>query len=157
MFMLNLTPVGQQEDKTISVNGVEYEIPTRQATAIASILARAFFTFGKPETVVSENGKKLMTVIIAAWEDSFPAESDTWYNQRRAELANQRSLHDSVVAGGSNSITYPYWLFQMMNWAFPNDRWANKETVSYLWDNFPVFRSSNYTGANYKKSKGEQL
>jgi hypothetical protein len=139
--------------QTFELNGEEYEIPTRQATAIAGLLARTWSQLGKPETVISESGKKLMTVVISAWEDSFPLEVDTWKNQRQEELLNERSLKESTKQGGMNTATYPYWLFQMMRWAFPKERWAKPEVVSYLLDNFPVFKTSNYTGANYKGKK----
>lgn len=123
----------------------DFEIPTKQAALISNILAKSWSAFGKPDTVRSEGGKKLMTVIIAAWEDSFPEEARVWKNQRSEELTNERSVKESIKSGGHNSAAYPYWLFQMMNWGFPQEKWAKKETVSFLTKNFPVFRTSNYT------------
>lgn len=135
------------------LNSVEFEMPTNQAIVISNILSKAWTAFGQPDTVLSKGGKKLMTVIISAWQDSFPAEVREWEAQRTDELLNERSLKDSVKSGGMNTATYPYWLFQMMKWGFPNERFGKKEVVSFLLDNFPVFRTSNYTGANYIKQK----
>jgi len=127
------------------LNSYEFEIPTNQAIAISGILAKSWSAFGKPDTVRSEGGKKLMTVIIAAWEDSFPVECEEWRIERNEELLNERSVSASIKAGGHNVAAYPYWLYKMMTWGFPNERWAKRETVEFLVKNFPVFRTSNYT------------
>lgn len=94
-----------------------------------------------------------MTVIIAAWEDTFPWEVQEWKDQRQFELNNERSLRESTKAGGLNTATYPFWLFKLMQWGFPQERFAKKEVVSFLIDNFPLFRTSNYTGTSYTKQK----
>lgn len=131
------------QDPKLDLN--DFEIPTNQAVAISSLLAKSWTAFGKPDTVVSEAGKKLMTVIIGAWEDSFPEEARVWKNQRSEELLNERTIKESIKSGGHNKAAYPYWLFQMMSWGFPKERWAKNEVVTYLTKNFPVFRTSNYT------------
>lgn len=130
---------------SFELNGQEYEIPTKQAILISNLLSKTWSALGKPTHVNSDAGKKLMTVIISAWEDTFPEEARVWQSQRSEELLNERTVRESIKSGGHNSAAYPYWLFQMMCWGFPQERWANKETVSFLIKNFPVFRTSNYT------------
>ena len=61
----------------IVLNGETYEIPTKQANAISSAIAYAFTATGCPETPLSEQGKKVMEVIIATWEDTYPNLSRT--------------------------------------------------------------------------------
>ena len=123
----------------------DFETPTKQAVIISNILSKAWSAFGQPTTVMSESGKKLMTVVIAAWEDSYPVEANTWKNQRSEELLNERTIKESIKAGGHNSAAYPCWVFQMRTAAFPQECFAKKETKNYLIKNFPVFRTSNYT------------
>jgi hypothetical protein len=127
------------------LNSIEFEIPTDQALVISNILAKAWSAFGRPTEVRSEAGKKLMTVIIGAWEDSFPAECAEWQREQNNELLNERSVKESIKAGGHNVAAYPYWLYKMMTWGFPNERFAKRETVEFLVKNFPVFRTSNHT------------
>lgn len=125
--------------KQINIGGDIYEIPSNQATAITNYLVYAWEKLGKPEDPLSESGKKLMDVLLATWEDTYPTESYSWRKAREEHISSELSLKEQIDTGRSLA-SYPTYVFYLMKKLFPNWDPIKRENCIALIREFPIFR-----------------
>lgn len=137
-------PLFQEPPKEITINGETYDIPTKQASAVTNALLKVWERLGKPQTPFSESGEKLMNVIIATWEDTFPIESAAWYQERRDYKNEELSIGQQIRHETGRSLaSYPFYIFQVMKIMFPNLKLSDRETNLKMVKKYPIFQMAN--------------
>lgn len=130
--------------REITIDGQEYEIATKQGSGVVNAIIQSWEKLGKPDTPLSDAGEKLMKVIIATWEDTYPMESDQWYADRRdyknAELTISEQVHQNT---GRSLASYPYYIYIIMKKVFPEFKLAERETVLKFVKKYPMFLMAN--------------
>lgn len=130
--------------KQITIGQDIYEIPSEQATAITSYLVYAWEKLGKPQDPLSESGKKMMEVILATWEDTYPFEYHEWKSIRDEYQESEMEIHDQVKQQtGRNLAAYPMYVLQVMKRVFPNWDPIKRENCMALVKEYPIFRMAN--------------
>lgn len=137
-------PLFQKPQREITIDGETYDIPTRQATAVTSALMQMWERLGKPEDPFSDAGRKLMEVIIATWEDTFPVESAKWYQDRQEYQLEELSIQQQVRHETGRSLaSYPYYIFQVMKIMFPSLKLSDRDVNIKMVKKYPIFRMAN--------------
>lgn len=131
--------------KTIKMNGVEYDIPTKDAVRISYGLAEVWKRLGYPPDIFSVQGEKMMENIIHCWHTYFPDEAHAWYLDRKEDLDNERSMSDSAKAGGYTPIAYPGTLFQLIRTVFPGMPLGKRHVVKKIAKKWPLFKTTKYS------------
>lgn len=130
--------------KSINVNGDEYEIPTQQATAVTNAITFTWNQLGKPQDPFSASGQKLMEVIIATWEDTYPELSSQWYEDRTEYRNNELSVSEQVHQKTGRSLaSYPMYVFQIMKTVFPGVKLSDRKTSLKMVKHYPMFQMAN--------------
>lgn len=131
------------QDRVITINNQEYEIPTEQAIEIINSLIYAWVKLGKPQDLFSESGKKLMTVILATWEDTYPQEYRNWKIKRDEYQSAELDIHTQVKQETGRSLaSVPYYIYILIKKFFPNQE-LNREFYINLAREWPIFRFAN--------------
>ncbi len=129
--------------KEITINGETYDIATRQATGIVNAIMRAWQALGRPSDPLSTQGQKLMSVIIATWEDTYPYESREWYEMRKEYQLNELDVRTQVKKQtGGSLVSYPYYIYTIMKKVFPAIKLHDRTFCQRLVKVFPMFRMS---------------
>lgn len=130
--------------KTLEVDGETYEIPTKQAQAMTNAIMYAWEKMGRPETPLSDSGEKVMNVIIATWEDTFPKEATAWYEERRLYKVNEKTIKEQVAQRTGRSLaSYPGYIYQVMKRVFPTFRLGDRDNVIKFVKKYPMFLMAN--------------
>ena len=129
--------------KAIKIDGEIYDIPSKQTAVTTEVLIGMWKQLGKPKDISTASGKKLMEIVISAWEDNYPVEANKWMLDRKDDLANERSMKEHVKNHGRMIAAYPENLYKMMKAIFPKMRFGDKKTVYQLVREYPVFRVTN--------------
>lgn len=138
-------PLNNQPTKEFQINGETYDVPTNQAIVVTDLLIRMWDRLGKPSDPFSESGKKMMEVIIATWEDSFPVESRAWYEERKLYQKEENSITYQVHHETGRSLaSYPYYIYSVMKIIFPKFKFSDRNTVLKLVKYYPMFRFANH-------------
>lgn len=96
---------------------------------------------GKPTSPLGENGQKLMSVIIAGWEDLYPLEAKDWYADRQEYQNNELDVMTQIRKETGRSLaSFPVPIFRMMRKFFPKFKLNKRENVVEIVKKFPVFR-----------------
>lgn len=129
------------KDRTITLDGEEYIIPTRQGYAISHVISKLWDDLGRPETPFSQSGEKLMEIIITTWEDTFPNQHKEWIEERKkmhsAEISNREKIKKHT---GRNLAAYPMYIYKMIKLVFPNFKFNDRENQLKLVKKWPIFR-----------------
>lgn len=132
------------KSRTIKIENEEYEIPTRQAIAVTNLIVAIWDKLGKPQDPFSESGRKLMEVIIATWEDTYPELSKQWYEDRKEYKNEELSIREQVHQHTGRSLaSYPMYIYQIMKKVFPNVKLSNRETSMKMVKHYPIFQMAN--------------
>lgn len=124
----------------IKIGGDVYEIPTKQANAISAAISYAFVATGCPDTPLSEQGRKVMDVIIATWEDTYPNLSKMWYEERGITRNEQLSTREQVhKRTGRNLASYPMYIYEVMRKLWPNFKSTQRENAIAMVRMYPMF------------------
>lgn len=130
--------------RSINIDGGTYDIPTEQATAVTNAIVFAWDQLGKPDDPFSEAGKKLMNVIIATWEDTYPDLASKWYEDRdeyqRSEMTTKEQVYQKT---GRSLASYPMYIFTIMKKVFPNVKLSDRDTSMKMVKHYPMFRMAN--------------
>lgn len=130
--------------KEITLDGKTYDIPTRQASAVTSTLIKVWEKLGRPQDPFSPAGEKLMNIIIATWEDTFPIESRAWYEERKEYQKEELTITEQVRKNTGRSLaSYPFYIFQVMKIMFPGLKLSDRDTNIKMVKKYPVFRMCN--------------
>jgi hypothetical protein len=130
--------------RSIKLDGETYDIPTQQAQVISKTIAEMWERLGRPETPLSESGEKLMKIIIATWEDTFPIESNDWYEARKEYKLNEFDIKTQVHRQTGRSLaSYPSYIYNVMKRVFPQFKLSDRENVMKLVKKYPIFQMAN--------------
>lgn len=130
--------------KTIEVDGEQYDIPTKQATAMTNAIGLTWAEVGKPDTPLSDAGEKVMRVIISTWEDTFPLEAKAWYEERKNYKQDELDIKTQVKRKTGRSLaSYPFYIYKVMRQVFPNFRLGDRKNVLKLVKRYPMFLMAN--------------
>lgn len=126
------------------MDGVEYVIPSDDTLKAINILAGLWENLGKPDTPLSDPGKKLVTVIISVWEDLYPLEAKSWIEARKEHLASEMTIREQIKGHTGRSLaSYPYPIYQMFKLFFPNFDSTQRKNCMELVRAFPIFKFVN--------------
>lgn len=129
--------------ETINVDGTEYKIPEKFKYQLIAYLMQAWSQLGKPKTVFSDSGDKMMQVLIASYEDLFPEDA----RERKKEISEHKqvemSISDQVKKHTGRSLaSVPLYFDKMMKVFFKEDK---KDRAYYLKlvRKYPMFKMVN--------------
>ena len=129
---------------TIKTDGVEYEEVPKQAVIGSKIAVDMYIKLGRPKTVFSKQGTKMMEILIAIWEDAYPRIAMEWHKDREEYKKNELSTKEQVSQKTGRSLaSYPMHLYKMMKLFFTDDKFSDRKTVIKLVKKFPMFRMAN--------------
>lgn len=132
------------KNREVKLNGTVYEIPTDQAVAVSNAITYAWQKLGRPETPLSESGRKLMQVIFATWEDTYPFESAEWKSLREEYQSNEMDIHEqSVQHTGRTLACYPMFVLHIMKRVFPNFDPIQRDNCIKMATEYPMLRMAN--------------
>ena len=127
--------------RTIKVDGEVYDIPTKQAVSVTNAIAISWKELGKPQDPFSESGEKLMKIIIATWEDTYPQLSKQWYEDRqetvKSQLTSKEQVHQKT---GRQLASYPMYIYQIIKKVFPNIKLSDRKTTLKMVKHYPMFK-----------------
>lgn len=124
--------------------GDEYEVIPPQAVAASEAVVRTWIHLGRPESPFTESGEKLMKVIIAVWEDTWPQQASEWHAMRKNYQDVEMDISEQVSKKTGRSLaSYPYPLYTMMKKVFPKfDPGERKNAMKFV-KKWPMFRMAN--------------
>lgn len=129
-------------NRTITIDKQEYEIPSQFASDLSAFLTMAWSNLGEPDDLFTENGKKLMKVIIASWQDVYPVESYNWLEMRKEYKSNEMSISQQVKQQTGRSLaSVPSYIFLMMKKFYKNKH--DRKFFTNLVKEFPMFMMCN--------------
>jgi len=127
------------------VNLRDYEEIPPQAVASAQILMKMRDTLGRPESPFIPSGEKLMSIIIAVWEDGYPLQAREWYESRKEYQNNEMSITSQVHKHTGRSLaSYPEPIYNMVRKLFPGfDPATPRDNAIKMVRKWPMFRMAN--------------
>lgn len=129
---------------TFKLDGEVYQQVPKQAIAMTDAITYAWEKLGKPETPLSTSGQKMMDVIIATWEDTYPILSSEWKKARDLHLSAEKTIHEQVSQHTGRSLaSYPMYIYTVMKKVFPKFDLSKRENVIKLVKLWPIFRFVN--------------
>lgn len=122
----------------------EYEVIPPQAVAATQILIDMWEKLGRPKTPFTRPGEKLMNIIIAIWEDSYPTQRNKWYADRKEYQKNELDISTQVSRRTGRSLaSYPLPIYSMMRKMFEGFDPAKRENCIKMVRKWPMFRMAN--------------
>ena len=131
-------------NKNVSIDGEDYEVlPEVVNEALAAILF-TWDTLGRPKTVFSDAGEKLMTVIISTWRDLYPRESDDWIEARKEYKLHEKTLREQVRSHSGRSLaSIPLYIYKIMKQIFTDDKVQDSKYYQRLVKRYNIFQMAN--------------
>jgi len=130
--------------RIIKIDGVEYEVPTDQALALSAAIANMWDFLGRPDTPLSDQGEKLVRVIVSAWEDTDPEAVRDWKAARDEYRETELDIKDQIKQHtGRNLASYPKFVYDIMKKTFPNFDFIERENCLKMVKRYPMFRLPN--------------
>lgn len=118
----------------------EYEIPTDQAILLSKYLTEAWDKLGKPNDLFTESGRKLMTVIIAAWEDTYPTQYAQWKANRDEHLASELPIREQALHTGRSLSSTPTFVWYLMKKFYTGNNINERKFQLKFVKEYPIFR-----------------
>lgn len=114
------------------------------AVAASKMLTDFYLKNGSPETPFSKHGKLVMNAIIAVWEECYPLDAKTWYDQRKEYQKNEMSITEQLSKHTGRSLaSYPLPIYQMMKACFKGFDPAERKNCLKMIKEWPQFRFAN--------------
>jgi len=139
-----LTP--KKTNKNIEVDGKSYTMIPEVLSKAMTYMLTTWRRLGKPRTVFSTNGEKMLKVIVATWQDIYPKESKQWIEERSTYQKNEKTLRQQVGSRSGRSLaSIPMYIFKVMKVFFTEDplKGMDREFYIKLAKKFPLFRMAN--------------
>ena len=141
---MNRLVVPKQTNKFLEINGESIELLPEVLNEMLALLLLSWERCGKPKSVFSTGGEKLMETIIASWIDVFPRESREWVRDREQYKVDEMSIHDQVKTHSGRSLaSIPLYIHKMMKAFFTDDKEQDRKYYMKLVGKFPQFRMAN--------------
>lgn len=130
--------------EALKLGNDEYEVIPKAAVSASKILVDVFEKVGRPEDPFSEQGKKVMEVIISLWQDLYPLEAKMWFEDRREHLNEEMTIREQVSKQTGRSLaSIPSPIYRMMRKVFPEFKMDDREDFIKLVKEYPIFRMVN--------------
>lgn len=130
-----------KDDRVFEHNGIEYEVPTQHGFTVSHVISQMWEKLGKPDTPLSKQGAKLMDIIIATWEDTFPDHYREWVRERQEVISSQKTTKEQVKEKTGRSLAaYPMYVYKMIKLVFPTFRFTDRENQIKLVKKWPIFK-----------------
>lgn len=130
--------------KTVKLGNEEYDVVNPAAVQASKALVDMWIRLGRPTDPFTESGKKLVNVIIAIWEDTYPLQAKMWYEDRKNYQNAELSIREQVYKGTGRSLaSYPYPIFQMLVKTFKGFDPAERNNCMKMVREWPMFRFAN--------------
>lgn len=122
----------------------EYQEVPPKALLASKYLVESWEKLGKPQTPLTESGKKMMAVIVAAWEELYPIDAKTWTNEMISYKSTELSIKDQVHKHTGRSLaSIPLPVYLMMEKIFPTYKLEKREEWLKFLKKYPEFRAAN--------------
>jgi len=122
----------------------DYEVIPPQAVASAKVLVDMWERLGRPTTPFTPSGAKLMDIIIAIWEDGYPAQVRKWIADRKEYQNSELSLTEQVHRRSGRSLaSFPMPVYKMMKTIFKGFNSTERENCMKMVRKWPQFRMAN--------------
>ena len=128
----------------VSVNGVKYEEASKLSTAYMLGLVRVWDKLGNPYDCSTNSGWVMIDNIMQVWDKAWPHEKAQWIKEIKSELMVERSVAQSVKAGGYFPMSYPTRLYNMIHTLLPNQKLNNKDFIKQFISRYPFLKTTNY-------------
>lgn len=126
------------------MDGEDYEIIRPEAVQTSKYVVDMWLKLGKPKDPFSDQGKKLVELMIAGWEYCYPFEAREWYEMRKEYQGAEMSIHDQVKQKTGRSLaSYPYPIYAMMTAVFKGFDPAERNNCIKMVKEWPMFRFAN--------------
>jgi len=128
----------------LQVDGQDVEVLPKVVNEAAASILLTWERLGKPRSVFSTNGSKLLQVMIATWRDLYPVESSQWLQERAEHLLSEMSIKDQIKGHTGRSLaSIPLYLHKLMKLFFKDDILLDRAYYMKLVKLFPMFRMAN--------------
>lgn len=129
---------------TVRFDGEDFDYYPQSITTASKWLVEAYEKLGRPEDPLSEQGEKMMNLIVAVWQDLAPKDAVQWAKDRKDHLDNEMDVKEQSRKGTGRSLaSIPYPVYTMMKKIFPNFDVGKRETAIKFVKRFPIFRMAN--------------
>lgn len=130
--------------EVINIGTEEYEVVPTPAVLASKMLADTHVKLGSPEDPLSEQGEKVMNVIISIWQDLYPKEYKEWLevrqNYKLSEMSTSEQVHRQT---GRSLASIPTPIYRMMKKVFPEFKMGTREEMLKLVKKYPLFQMCN--------------
>lgn len=128
-----------------TLNLQQYEEINMNAYGASAFLTMSWERLGKPADPIStENGRKLMEIIIHVWAKELTREYVEWKEIRDEYQKHELSIKEQVKEGTGRSLaSYPMFVYQIMKKLFPTFDPIERKNCIKLVKLFPIFRFVN--------------
>lgn len=141
--------------KSVKVGSEIYETVPDEARIAVAYLFRLRDRFGiTPESRLEGSKKdykhtnrvirRFALEVYRVWATLYPQEYDEFIEQTKHELKYERSVQDSIKAGGYSPTSFPMRLEAMYNILIPNIKIQDKRFWKPMFEAIPELRRSNY-------------
>ncbi len=129
----------------IKVNGLDFEIASREAAAIVEGCERVYNALGKPTDTSTDSGWKMVDNLVGVWYRFYPWEIEDWKKELSIQLGGERSVHDALRAnGGYIPISFPTRLYKMLDTYLPEQKITDRKFIKKFAGRYPIFKFTNY-------------
>lgn len=129
----------------IRVGNEEYDIPSKEATAIAEGVERAYNMLGRPTDTKGETGWKMMDNLVGVWFNFYPWELKAWEKELSLQLGNERSVGEALKAhGGYIPISFPTRLYKMIETYLPDVKVTERVFIRKFATRYPIFKFTKH-------------
>ena len=133
----------KRENVDIEIDGEQYYIPGKTAIDAANLLTYAWDEAGKPDTLFSDGGDKIMTVLVSMWQDLYPEESKQWMEDRKEYQDNELESSEQIRKETGRSLASVPMFFHTTLKALFKDEEMDREYYKKLVKKYPMFRMTN--------------
>lgn len=142
-YMVKKNEKTKPTEEIIEVDGREYVLPTQMVLDAANLMTKAWVDLGKPDSIFTQTGRKLMVILIGLWQDMMPEEAREWMIQRKKYQDNELSASEQIrKQTGRSLVSLPRFIYSMMRALFKDE----KQDTPYwkkLAKEYPMFRFTN--------------
>lgn len=128
----------------VKVRGEEYFVPSKTAVALTEGIERIYRRLGFPTDCSTETGWKMCDELVQLWYSFYPWELTAWKEEQLDELANERTVKESLRGGGYFPISYPTRLYKMFETYLPDQKLNDMRFVRKMVKRHPIFKKTRH-------------
>ena len=136
--------IPRQQNQVFEIDGETVEILPEVLNEGLAYLMLSWERAGRPKSVFSDGGQKLMDTIISSWKDIYPKESRDWLRAREEYQSTELSIKDQIKTHSGRSLaSIPLYIHKMMKAFFKDDTNLDRDYYIRLVKLYPIFRMAN--------------